>query len=133
MSGNGFTILDGARKFFCDGQFVWKIAVQEMVPQRRTGTDFAFAAAVVRNKESYAGIRHQMQVAVEVHSVSTVPDDAMRIARLLVESQAHSVKRLVQAKLARVHHLRRFRTKNLRIVELAVLQVSDHEVRHVGG
>ena len=68
---------------------------------------------------------------MEAHRVAAVSEDAMSIARLFIEAQTHAVHVRQIGKLARVHHLCRFRLQDLSTLILPVLQMGDHEVSHV--
>src|ERR1700748_1381953 len=65
--------------------------------------------------------------------ISAVANDALAVARLLVEPEGHAVEAVVGAKGTRVHKLCRFGAKNLLVSEFAILQMRNHESRHVPG
>ena len=98
MSGNRSSVLNGAGQLFRNRQLIGKIAIQKMVPQRSAWADFTFSTAVIRDKETNAGIQHKMQITVEVDGIATVADNPVPVARLFIKSQAHAVERLMQAR-----------------------------------
>src|SRR6185369_9288182 len=61
-----------------------------------------------------------------------MPDDAVSVARLFVESVTHRIHVVVESKQTAVHQAGGLRFENLRAAELSVLQVSNHELRHIG-
>ena len=101
------------------------------MPHRFASANLSFSGTVVRNEEADPRIRNQMQVAVEVLSISRMPKDPVSISGLLVKSQRHPIQVRQIRKLARVHQLSSFWTEYLSSCISAVLQIRDHEVLHV--
>src|SRR5438270_8883458 len=133
MSGHGVRIGLGGGKLLNFWRRIRKVAVKKVFPQRGARADLAFAAAVVRDKESHAVFQHEMHVTVEIDGVSAVPDDAMAVARLFIEAQAHAVQSGAEPKLPRMHLLCGLLPEDLRVLEFPGLQVGDHEAREIGG
>ena len=91
----------------------------------------ALAAGVHGREQAEAGFRHQAQHRVEILRVAAVTDDAAAVDVRFVEAERVTVERGVRAHHTLVHLLRRFRLENARLAQCAVLQVREHEARHV--
>ncbi len=115
----------------CRRRLVRVVAVQKGMPQRVPRADFPLARAVVGNEESHLLVQNQVQIAVEVIGVAGMPNDSVPIPALLIEAQRHAVHVGQVGKLPRVHQPCRFRAQNLCSFILAVLQMGNHEARHV--
>ena len=87
---------------------------------------------VVRDEHAQLFIRDEREVGVEPLRVAAVPDDSQTVTRLLVESEREAGKPRIVAERARVHALGGRVGENALAIELAVVQVRDHELRHVG-
>src|SRR5438270_13248809 len=72
-----------------------------------------------------------MQVAVEGLSIASMADDAMSVASLSIKPEPHRIHLRKVRKLPRMHQLRRFWFQDLRSFVLSILQMRDHEMRHV--
>ena len=83
------------------------------MPHRFASPGFSFSGAIVRDEKSKSGIRDQVQIAVEVLSVAGMPNDSVPVSGLFVEAKRHSIDIRQIRKLAGVHHLRCFWTKDL--------------------
>src|SRR5579864_463639 len=59
---------------------VWEITIQEIIPQRCARADLPFAGTVVGNKKAYAGVEHEVKIAMEINSVAAVADNPLAIA-----------------------------------------------------
>src|SRR4029453_2121589 len=75
--------------------------------------------------------RNEREVAVEPLRVTAVANDANAMTRLLVEAVSESVQPRVVREDARVHLLGRRGGKDTLAVVLAVVEMRDHELRHV--
>ena len=123
----------GFRRHAGCGGLAGEIAVREFIEQRLTDrTRRAFAAeAVEGHEDADVVVRVQMQVAVHVLRVTAVADDAVAVVVLLVEPQHHAVQRRNHVGRRFVHHLGRLGLEDAIALVLAVLQMRDHEPRHV--
>ena len=72
-----------------------------------------------------------MHVAVKVVEITTVADNAEPIPAFLVKAKCHAVDSRIHPELTGMHHLRGLRLQNAGIAVPAVLQMGDHEVRHI--
>src|SRR5205807_8946480 len=110
---------------------VWEVAVHEMLPKRRAGTYLTLAGAVIRNEKAQACIQHKVQVAVKIDGVSSVSNDPVPAAALLIKPQRHSVHIGGESSLPAMHGQGSFRAQNLRVLKFSILQVRDHEAGKV--
>src|SRR5690606_31679775 len=110
-------------------------AVHEGLEQREANriARTVAAAAVHRNEQPDAGIEHQIQVAMKPARISRVTDDPPAIAVLFIESKRHTVQvRGGHYRVcARMHPLHRIRIQDTGSLQLATVQMSDHETAHV--
>ncbi len=87
--------------------------------------------AVERHEQPDVIIEEQVQVAVHPLRVAAVTDDAVAVVVLLVETQQHAIQRRHHGGRAGVHLLGGLGFQDSFAVEFAVLQMRDHEFRHV--
>src|SRR5437588_1648739 len=85
------------------GRIVGKIPIQELMPDGFAAADFTFSRAVIRDEEADTVVNEQMKIAVKVLGVAAMADDAMSVARLLVEAEGHTINVRAQFELPRVH------------------------------
>src|SRR6185312_4917651 len=126
-------ILNGGRNVRNLRSLHWIVPIQELLPERPARRDIVSPFAVVGDEEPKIRISNQVQIAVEVHGVATMSDDAMPVARFLIEAQRHSIHLRIEPKLPRVHQLRSFWLENLFVFEPPILQVSNHESGDISG
>ena len=110
---------------------IGKITVQEAVPHPLARAALAFSKAVVRDIETQVCIRHQVQVGMEIIRVAGMADDPVSVPRLLVEFCCHPVHVIAHCELASVHQLHCLGPENSCVLEFSVLQMRNHEFRHV--
>src|ERR1700761_6587501 len=63
--------------------------------------------------------------------IAAMPDDAVAVASLLIESEAHVGQQRVRSKLWGVHQGDGFRPQNSRSLILPLLQMGEHEVGYI--
>ena len=84
-------------------------------------------------EETHTEIRDEVQIAMKQDGIAAVSDNPMAVPGLFIESMRHGVQPVIRAKQARMHQPGCLRPQDLRAFDLSILQMSDHESRHVAG
>jgi len=92
-SGYRLRVLRGIRHLLARWRRVGEIAIEETFPQCRSSGELRISQAVVRDEEADVVVEHQMHVAMHPLRVTAVSDDAMAVARLLIEAVRHAIHR----------------------------------------
>ena len=128
-----------ARGGFCvDTRFLFvgrKVAIGEVFEQRtaQAAGRALLARAVEGNVEADSLLEEQMQRGVEVLRVAQVRDHFAAVDVGFEKTQLHAIEGRQHGQRTVVHHFRGFSAQNAIAVVFAVLQVRDHEMRHVLG
>ena len=115
------------------GRHGGEVAVGEILEQRaaQAADRTVLAGTVEGDVEAHVLLQEQVQRGVEVVGVAQVTDDLAPVDVGLEEAQLHAVQRRQHRQRTVVHHLGRLGLEDAVAVVLAVLQVRDHEMRHV--
>ncbi len=123
---------------FIDGRFDRRACVRQVAVGKRIEQPVAqpfslpvVAAGIDGDVQADAVVREQRQVGVEQQRVAAVADGPVAVDVLLVEAQTDAGQVRQAARDLRVHQLHRFRFQDLRIAQLPLPQVGQHEAAHV--
>ena len=72
-----------------------------------------------------------MKIAVKIHGIAAVPNDAMAVSSFFIKSKGHSIHGGMRGELPRMHLLRGFRAENLGVSIFSILEMRDHEMSHI--
>ena len=106
--------------------------IQEL-GEKRPEAQLTTRARVVGDKHSELLIRYQRQIRMEPARVTAMADDAEAVAGLFVKAQRESWYARIMTERSRVHLLGGRLGEDALAVERAVVEVGDHELRHIGG
>ena len=68
---------------------------------------------------------------MEIFGIAGVTNDALAVARFFVEAVGHGIQAVIRSVKSRMHQLSCLGLEDLLVAELAILQMSDHEIAHI--
>ncbi len=108
-----------------------EVPIDERLDERRARR--RAAVRIARHEEAYLLVGQQRQLRVEPQRVAAMAVDPSAVAVHLVEAVQHAVQRGHVAEQPAVHPARGRLGQDPRLAVRAVLEVSQHEARHVHG